>query len=268
MHYSNCDDAGNDKFFWPTGDFKSPNKKLMLKSTKLRFPNEKTLSFAAKTIGQELRYLPTMQFRRIFLILAACPALSGSIASAALLTVQVDNGDGLPIADAVVYAEPVSGQSAPKAPRHRVEIVQKHRTFLPLVTAIQAGAEISFPNHDTVRHHVYSFSPAKNFEIKLRDDIAGSPPVLFDKPGTVVVGCNIHDEMVAYIHVVNTPYFAKTNASGKARIGGLPPGKYLLKAWHFNLPSGTPIPQQDLGMEAGEASAVFKLNLKPGSFTH
>jgi len=73
---------------------------------------------------------------------------------------------------------------------------------------VQAGTPILFPNHDKVRHHVYSFSPAKTFELKLYSGVPGTP-VLFDKPGLVVLGCNIHDQMVAYVQVVNTPYFAK-----------------------------------------------------------
>jgi plastocyanin len=188
--------------------------------------------------------------------------LSTAFAAAAPLTVQVSNAAGQAIADAVVYAEPVAGPPAAKSPRQPVEIEQKGRTFLPLVTVVQTGTEISFPNRDTVRHHVYSFSPAKTFEIKLKADVAGSPPVLFDKPGTVVVGCNIHDQMVAYIQVVNTPYFAKTDATGKARIDNLPNGKYTLKAWHFNLPGATAIPEQELSVSAGEANAAFKLNIK------
>jgi plastocyanin len=179
---------------------------------------------------------------------------------ASSVTVQVLDASGHPLADAAVYAEPASGQAVPKAAK-TVEIEQKGRKFLPPVTVIQVGTNISFPNNDTVRHHVYSLSPAKVFDLKL---YSGKPqnPVNFDKPGTVVIGCNIHDQMIAYIQVVPTPYFAKTDAAGKARLEGLQAGKYRLKAWHFGLPAGAQTPEQVLDMSSGEASAAFTLNTK------
>lgn len=192
-------------------------------------------------------------------------ALAG-LASAAIachassVTVQVLDAAGQPLADAAVYAEPASGQSLPKSAK-TVEIEQKGRKFLPPVTVIQVGTNISFPNNDTVRHHVYSLAPAKVFDLKL---YSGKPenPVNFDKPGTVVIGCNIHDQMLAYIQVVPTPYFAKTDASGKARLEGLPSGKYRLKAWHFGLPAGAQIPEQPLELGGSDAAASFTLNSK------
>ncbi len=176
------------------------------------------------------------------------------------VAIQVLNAAGQPVADAAVYAEPASGQTPPKSLK-TVEIEQKGRKFLPLVTVIQTGTNISFPNNDTVRHHVYSFSPAKSFELKL---YSGEPanPVNFDKAGTVVIGCNIHDQMAAYIHVVPTPYFAKTDASGKAKLEGLMPGKYRLKAWHFGLPFGASIPEEALSIAAADVSASITLNTK------
>lgn len=179
---------------------------------------------------------------------------------AAALTVQVLDAGGQALPDAVVYAEPASGQPAPRLNKI-VEIEQKGRKFIPAVTVIQAGTSIAFPNNDTVRHHVYSFSPAKVFDLKL---YTGQPenPVSFDKAGTVVIGCNIHDQMIAYIHIVPTPYFAKTDASGKARIEGLTSGKYQLKAWHFGLPAPVQIPEQALTMSANDSTASFKLDTK------
>lgn len=192
--------------------------------------------------------------------------LANSHAFAASVSVQVLNQAGQPLANSAVYAEPVSGQTPAKSLK-TVEIEQKNKTFFPLVTVIQSGTAISFPNHDTVRHHVYSFSPAKSFELKLYSGTPGSP-VLFDKPGTVVVGCNIHDRMIAYIHVVDTPYFAKTDASGQAKLDGLLPGKYRLKAWHFNLPSGEALPEQAMTLSSNDSSAAFTFNLKAATGTN
>jgi plastocyanin len=189
-----------------------------------------------------------------------------SMVGAAPLSVQVVDSAGQPVADAAVYAEPASGQ-APQKSVNKAQIEQRGHRFLPQVTVVQTGTDISFPNNDTVRHHVYSFSPAKTFELKLYSGVPVNP-VNFDKPGTIVVGCNIHDDMVAYIHVVPTPYFGKTGASGKIRLEGLMPGKYHVKAWHSALPAGTKIPEQDISIAANETAAFFKLNIKSAPATN
>lgn len=199
-------------------------------------------------------------FSSLFTLLAAGPAL----ASAASLAVDVTDTAGTPLPDAVVYAEPVSGQVLPKPNLRSAEIEQRKRRFNPLVTVVQAGTEINFPNNDTVKHHVYSFSPAKVFDLPLYSGTSAAPQ-LFDKAGTVVLGCNIHDQMIAYVEVVNTPFFGKTDASGKLRIEGLPAGKYQLRAWHYNLPISVPYVEQGLTMSGGDGSAGFKLELKPGA---
>ncbi|PRC95243.1 methylamine utilization protein [Solimicrobium silvestre] len=186
--------------------------------------------------------------------------LSPSPLLAATLSVQVTDSLGAPLEDVVVYAEPVSGEKLPKSVR-AVEIAQKHRQFVPLVTVVQAGTEISFPNLDTVKHHVYSFSPTKYFDLPLYSGMAAKPQ-LFDLPGTVVLGCNIHDKMVAYVQVVNTPYFAKTDATGKVKLNGIIPGKYQLKAWHFMLPPLAQVVTQPINIVGDENTASFKLNVK------
>jgi plastocyanin len=189
--------------------------------------------------------------------LAACSlGLSGTL-SAASLDIDVRDAHGSALADAAVYVESLAGAS-PMRP-HAAEIEQKNRKFMPLMTVIQAGSEISFPNNDTVRHHVYSFSPAKPFELKLYSGTPGSP-LVFDKPGTVVIGCNIHDRMVAYIQVVNTPYFGKTNETGKVRINDLPAGKYKLRAWHPQLLSGATMPEPEISIIKQDIAVSIALN--------
>lgn len=189
------------------------------------------------------------------------PALLALAAAAqAAVSVQVLDAAGQPMPNAVVYAEP-AGAAAPlaKAPR-QVEIEQKNKTFIPLVTVVQTGTPILFPNHDNVRHHVYSFSPAKTFELKLYSGVPGSP-VVFDKAGTVVLGCNIHDEMVAYVQVVNTPFFGVTDRSGSVKLEGLGNGKYTLKAWYFTMGPNEAAVEQPLQVQ-GEGRASIKLNVK------
>jgi plastocyanin len=163
-------------------------------------------------------------------ILILALSLSASGSRAASIEARVLDAAGKPLADAVVWAMPAAGAQDAK-PGKVVAIEQVDREFVPYVTAVQAGTTITFPNRDPILHHVYSFSPAKSFEIKL---YTGKSPseILFDKPGIVTLGCNIHDWMIGYILVVQTPFFAKTDASGAARIADLPAGGYDLHAWH------------------------------------
>lgn len=148
---------------------------------------------------------------------------------AAELAINVLDATGAAIENAVVYAEPENKASLPVAP---AMIEQKGKQFNPLVSVVQTGTDVTFPNFDSVRHHVYSFSPAKTFELKLYSGVPAKP-VKFDKAGTVILGCNIHDNMLAFIQVVDTPYFTKTNKRGKAILRDLPNGNYTLKAWHY-----------------------------------
>ena len=191
--------------------------------------------------------------------LAASLARPEAAASAASAAVEVLDVAGRPVADAAVWLEPLDGR-VPAAPPRPATIVQSDKRFLPGMTVVQAGASVSFPNEDTVRHHVYSFSPAKPFELKL---YIGTPaaPVVFDKPGTVVLGCNIHDQMVGWILVVDTPYYARTpTAPGWAQIGNVPPGTYTLRTWHTRLPVGAPAQGQALTVPAtGDAVASVRL---------
>jgi plastocyanin len=171
----------------------------------------------------------TYQHLLSFLILSC---MLNPYARAAEIEVQVNDIAGTSVENAVVYLEPKIKAAPPL--KIQASIVQKNKTFIPLVTIIQTGSSIIFPNKDSVRHHVYSFSPAKTFELKLYSGVP-SIPVVFDKTGTVILGCNIHDQMLAFVYIVDTPYFAKTDANGKVKISGVPDGDYLLKVWHYAL---------------------------------
>ena len=149
---------------------------------------------------------------------------------AATLEAHVRDPSGKPVADAVVYVLPAAG-AVDARPGKTAEIEQVDREFVPYVSVIQSGTTVTFPNRDPILHHVYSFSQAKAFEIKL---YSGKSPggILFDKPGIVTLGCNIHDWMIGYVLVVATPHFAKTDASGVARMRDIPAGSYELRLWH------------------------------------
>jgi hypothetical protein len=179
---------------------------------------------------------------------AAAAALVASAACAqnAALFATVVDAHGRPLADAVVVATPADGSRAPARPREEV-LDQVDKEFTPRVKVVVVGTPVVFPNNDNVRHHVYSFSPPKRFELPL---YAGVPaqPVIFDRPGVVVLGCNIHDWMVAYVYVSESPYFGKTDASGATRLADLPPRAYAVRVWH---------PQ----MEADERSTTREVDL-------
>jgi plastocyanin len=194
--------------------------------------------------------------------LAACLCLLASHALSASIAVQVNDAAGKPLADVVLYAEPEAGSTVPKLMKP-ASIEQRGQKFLPLVSVVQAGSQISFPNNDRVRHHIYSFSPAKKFDQKLYSGIAAAPQV-FDKAGTVVLGCNIHDRMVAYVKVVDTPFFAKSDAEGIARIEVPSAGKYTLNAWHFNM-SASANGSVQVVVKPGDAPTPvhFRLAMKP-----
>ncbi len=107
---------------------------------------------------------------------------------------------------------------------------QQNHQFVPHVLVVRTGTAVTFPNSDNVSHHVYSFSPTKPFELGLYKGNV-YPPVVFDKPGIVVVGCNIHDSMLGYIRVVDTPHFAVTNEQGVAVLDAVPSGNYAVDVW-------------------------------------
>lgn len=158
--------------------------------------------------------------------------LAGSMPSHALsdnFTALVKTPSGQPLEDAAIILEPMAG----KAPfvKKRVSIEQVDREFVPYLTIVQKGTAVDFPNRDKLKHHVFSFSSTKTFEIKLYSGVPGKP-ILFDQTGEVALGCNIHDWMVGHILVVDTPWFAKTNNTGDARIQDVPTGKYRLRLWH------------------------------------
>ena len=158
-------------------------------------------------------------------------AVATGVASAADLEVMVHDLSDKPLEDAVVYAEPVGASLAPSREVAHVKIDQVNKEFVPLVTVVRTHTEINFPNSDNFRHSIYSFSQPKIFTTKLYSG-KQAPPVLFDKPGLVVLGCNIHDMMAAWVVVVDTPYFTKTAANGTGLMKGLEPGDYRVSVWY------------------------------------
>jgi plastocyanin len=194
---------------------------------------------------------------------AASICLLATTARGEPLRASVVDQTGAPVADAVVYATPAVGSikdvkaSAPKRPTAVIDQIK--RRFVPLVSVVQTGTAVSFPNRDNIEHDVYSFSPAKRFELHLYHGVPAGP-VVFDKPGLVVMGCNIHDQMIAYLLVVDTPWFAKTDSHGQASIENVPSGGYRLTVWHYRMAAPEPLPSRDVSAGAAERAA-FTLQL-------
>lgn len=178
---------------------------------------------------------------------------------AGTVSVQVKDAAGKPLADAIVFLDSAAARAAVR-PAQGAEIAQASKQFVPTVSVVPVGSSVLFPNRDTVRHHVYSFSPAKTFELKL---YTGTPanPVLFDKPGVVILGCNIHDHMIAWVLVVETPYYGKTNAEGMLALPGVAPGSYRLRTWHSALPVGAVPQDQALAVSAADTTVNVALKV-------
>jgi plastocyanin len=163
-------------------------------------------------------------------LLACALAVGAAPAFAGDLIVTVTTKDGKPLADAVVTLPAGAGTSAPKFP-WKLEIAQKDKQFAPFVLIAPVGAEVAFPNHDKFRHHVYSFSRGNKFELELYGSDQ-KRSVTFKAAGVAALGCNIHDNMVAFVYVTDTPYAARTNARGLAEMKGAPDGAAQVTVWH------------------------------------
>src|SRR6195256_4074292 len=192
------------------------------------------------------------------LAFAAGPGHAQTAEIAATITDQ----QGHPVVDAVLVAVPVDGNIRSRERSRAGSIDQVDKEFLPRVTIVPVGGSVSFPNHDDVRHQVYSFSPAKRFELPL---YAGVPaqPIIFDKPGVVVLGCNIHDWMVGYIYVSESPFFAKTGKDGKAVLTELPLRAYVVRVWHPQLETSEEATQKTIDVAHDRRiEAAWTLKLK------
>jgi len=147
------------------------------------------------------------------------------------VTVEVVAADGQPLVNAALLIE--REKPSVKVPGQSAVVDQVDKQFTPTVSAVEPGTDVVFPNSDNIRHHVYSFSAAKNFELKLYSD-KEKPSVNFDKAGIVTLGCNIHDQMVAYVLVSDEYDVAVTNEQGIAELNleeREPPAE--IKVWHY-----------------------------------
>jgi plastocyanin len=179
--------------------------------------------------------------------LCAVVAGRGGCAAAADMTVSVLDSAGHGVGGIVIIAESDTARPE-KHVAHSAIMDQQHLQFVPRILVIQTGTAVDFPNSDQIQHQVYSFSAPKSFKLSL---YAGHkyPPIVFDSPGLVTLGCNIHDGMLGYIYVADSPFFGRSDESGQLQLHGLPAGNYKLTAWH---------PQMQ---EAGGSSLQLRVQL-------
>jgi len=193
-------------------------------------------------------------------IACACASLlliAVPIAESRDVTVMVVDGKGAPVQDAVVTLTPAAGGKKP-APTNS-EITQASQEFTPLVAIIPVGSRVRFPNKDNVAHHVYSFSPVKKFDLPLYTG-EESEAVIFDRPGVVKLGCNIHDWMVAHLFVTDTAWFGLSEKSGRVILRQVPAGTASLEIWHPRL-KGNPV---QVALAADENGPVnVQLDMRP-----
>jgi len=196
---------------------------------------------------------------RNFLLFAAGLGLTAPL-SAAPLAVRVVDASGRPVRDAVVTLYPAGSAARAPSAGGRFVVSQQNLQFHPFLTIVPVGADVSFPNLDPTKHHVYSFSPAKRFELKLfaRDQ---SRTVRLDRAGVVALGCNIHDAMSAFIVVTDSAWTARTNAQGIAAFGNAPNAPGRVTVWHPFLrgPGGT----LQQAIAPTQRSANFMVRLRP-----
>ena len=200
---------------------------------------------------QLVRVAPTAA---LFLLLAG--AFGATAASAATLSVTVQLSDGTPLSGVVVTVKSVS-RNVPAEPLAHAIMDQVNEAFSPEILVVPVGTIVSFPNSDSVSHQVYSFSPAKRFQLPLYRG-RPYPPEHFDTPGIVTVGCNIHDSMVGYIYVTDAGYYGQiTTASGWSR--ELPAGNYEVSIWHPRLRDPVSAMTRQVRFMNDDVHVAFKL---------
>ncbi|WP_068826207.1 methylamine utilization protein [Pseudomonas sp. BMS12] len=212
-----------------------------------------------------------MKLHRLALVLVL-GGLGSVSAGAATLDIDLRDGQGQPLENAVFSLR--GAGPAPAAAQGVMD--QRNKQFLPRVLAVRTGTSVKFPNSDNIRHHVYSFSPAKRFELRLYQGTP-SEPVLFDKPGLVVLGCNIHDWMLGYVYVTDDPWFAVSDERGHVRLE-LPAGTYQVSLWHPQVADMLPVaagslqvPEQGLARQyplqlVGDAAQALPTQPAPSAF--
>lgn len=198
----------------------------------------------------------------------ACWAILSSIGEArgeSVVSIRVEGPDRAPVVDAVVSLVPIgpdrrAGSASPSSTVRRATMDQIDLAFVPHVLAVAVGTVVDFPNSDQVRHSIYSFSAARTFEVKLYRGFE-APPITFDQPGLVVLGCNIHDHMIGFIYVLDAPHFGVSDVAGAIELRDVRAGRYRLEVRHPRRDEGIVLARE---VELpGESRIVLALDTPP-----
>ncbi len=179
----------------------------------------------------------------------------------ASLTVTVLLPDGHPLGGVIVTAQPTTPGAARPAPPVEAVMDQVNRAFVPDLLVIPVQSSVAFPNSDSVSHQIYSFSPPKRFQLPLYRG-KPYPPVVFEQPGVVTLGCNIHDEMLAYVVVTDAPFFGRTNTTG-AWSADVPVGGYHISVWHPRIRDDAASLQGELTVSDSDGGKLTLRLVKP-----
>ena len=195
-------------------------------------------------------------------------AIAGTIvsasANAASVAIDVTDSKSMPAPSAVVSLVPDAPPAAIASHVPEKSIIdQRHETFLPLVVIVRKGGSVTFTNNDITTHQVYSFSPVKQFQFEIGKGQI-SKPVVFDTPGAAAIGCNIHDNMVAFVYVTEAPFAAVTDASGHAEIHDVPAGTYRAVVWHPQLRVGKQPSPEIITVHGDSAKLAFSVPIAVG----
>ncbi|SDS73715.1 Plastocyanin [Pseudomonas asplenii] len=193
------------------------------------------------------------------LFLCVAGLFSSNPSYAADLQAEIVDQQGKPLVGAVLTLQ---GNASSVAYNLKADMDQRDKQYVPHVLAVHTGTQVKFPNSDNIRHQVYSFSQPKRFELRLYEGTP-SDPVLFDKPGVVVLGCNIHDWMLGYIYVTDDPWFATSNDSGGIVVDKLPAGHYRVTLWHPQVADMQPQSGGEIDVPATGLKQRFSLTIQP-----
>ena len=216
--------------------------------------------FATRFAGATRLFANRVTLLWLIALIGATPCSGGE------LTVTVIDRLGHGVSDAVVTvapAEPFVHRQSPAM----AAMDQRNLAFAPRVLVVAVGTSVEFPNNDSVSHQVYSFSDAKKFQLPLYKGVR-HPPITFEREGLVVLGCNIHDEMVGYIYVTDAPFFGKTDTSGMLRLQNLPDGDYRIGVWSPIIADPSPTLIQNVHVDQHETTAnrvqlIRELRVRP-----
>ena len=196
-------------------------------------------------------------------ICAALPAVWAGMSGAAQsgsVSYSVVDKDNKPVVDAVIRLSSADDAAGLQTGPEEKTINQYRQAYDPLVTVLTTGSSVRFENSDPFGHHVYSFSEAKQFEFR-QPTRGTTEPLLLDKPGLIALGCNIHDHMLAYIFVSDSPNVGLSDSDGKVQLAGVSPGTYTMTVWHPRL-KGSPV-EQTITVTEAELTGEVSLDLKP-----